>query len=63
MSNTTVVDKRNTVSLDNIKLKSTLLFCALLGAVIFYGIAFADNTLLHNAAHDVRHITHKPCHS
>lgn len=35
---------------------------ALLGVVVLYGVAFADSPLLHNAAHDVRHITVKPCH-
>lgn len=35
---------------------------AALGLVVFYGVAFADSPLLHNAAHDVRHITVQPCH-
>jgi len=33
-----------------------------LGLVLFYGVAFADSPIAHNAAHDVRHITVKPCH-
>lgn len=33
-----------------------------LGLVLFYGVAFADSPVLHNAAHDVRHVTVKPCH-
>lgn len=35
---------------------------AALGLVLFYGVAFADSPLAHNAAHDVRHVTVKPCH-
>ena len=35
---------------------------AVLGLVVFYGVAFADSPMLHNAAHDVRHVTVKPCH-
>ena len=33
-----------------------------LGLVVLYGVAFAESPLMHNAAHDVRHITVKPCH-
>ena len=39
-----------------------LLGAAALGLVVLYGVAFAESPLLHNAAHDVRHITVKPCH-
>ena len=35
---------------------------ALLGLVMLYGVAFADSPLAHNAAHDVRHVTVRPCH-
>ena len=35
---------------------------AALGMVVMYGVAFAESPLAHNAAHDVRHITVKPCH-
>jgi cobalt transporter subunit CbtB len=35
---------------------------AALGMVVLYGVAFAESPLAHNAAHDVRHITVKPCH-
>jgi cobalt transporter subunit CbtB len=35
---------------------------AALGLVVFYGVAFAESPLMHNAAHDVRHITVQPCH-
>ena len=33
-----------------------------LGLAVLYGVAFADSPLAHNAAHDVRHTTVKPCH-
>jgi cobalt transporter subunit CbtB len=33
-----------------------------LGMLLFYGVVFADSPVAHNAAHDVRHITVKPCH-
>ena len=35
---------------------------AILGLVVLYGVSFAENPLLHNAAHDVRHVSVKPCH-
>ena len=35
---------------------------AALGLVLLYGVAFAESPLMHNAAHDVRHVTVKPCH-
>ena len=35
---------------------------AVLGLVVLYGVAFAESPLAHNAAHDVRHVTVKPCH-
>lgn len=35
---------------------------AALGIVVLYGVAFSQSSLAHNAAHDVRHITVKPCH-
>ncbi|WP_294769662.1 CbtB domain-containing protein [uncultured Rhodoferax sp.] len=39
-----------------------LLAAAALGLVVLYGVAFAESPLAHNAAHDVRHVTVKPCH-
>ncbi|MCZ8255739.1 MAG: CbtB-domain containing protein [Polaromonas sp.] len=39
-----------------------LLGAAVLGFVVLYGVAFAESPLAHNAAHDVRHVTVKPCH-
>lgn len=41
---------------------SALLAATLLGCAVLYGVAFADSPLAHNAAHDVRHVTVKPCH-
>lgn len=35
---------------------------AALGLLVLYGVAFADSPQVHNAAHDVRHVTVKPCH-
>lgn len=35
---------------------------AALGLVLLYGVAFSESPLVHNAAHDVRHVTVKPCH-
>ncbi|SFU52285.1 cobalt transporter subunit CbtB [Polaromonas sp. YR568] len=39
-----------------------LLGAAVLGFVVLYGVAFAESPLAHNAAHDARHVTVKPCH-
>jgi cobalt transporter subunit CbtB len=33
-----------------------------LGLIVLYGVAFAESPVAHNAAHDVRHVTVKPCH-
>lgn len=41
---------------------SQLAAAAALGLVVFYGVAFAESPVAHNAAHDVRHVTVKPCH-
>ena len=35
---------------------------AALSLIVLYGVAFAESPLAHNAAHDVRHVTVKPCH-
>lgn len=35
---------------------------AALGLFVLYGVAFAESPAAHNAAHDVRHVTVKPCH-
>ncbi len=33
-----------------------------LGAIILYGVGFAQPQLLHDTAHDVRHAFALPCH-
>lgn len=44
------------------QLSMQVLASAALGAVLLYGVAFSHSPLAHNAAHDVRHVTVKPCH-
>lgn len=39
-----------------------LLAASTVALVTLYGVAFAESPLAHNAAHDVRHVTVKPCH-
>jgi cobalt transporter subunit CbtB len=39
-----------------------LMAAAALGLTVLYGVAFAESPIAHNAAHDVRHVTVKPCH-
>lgn len=34
----------------------------LLGAVILFGVGFANSAAVHNAAHDIRHSQAFPCH-
>jgi cobalt transporter subunit CbtB len=38
------------------------LAAGLLGAVLLYGVGFAQPSLLHDAAHDSRHSMAFPCH-
>lgn len=33
-----------------------------LGLVMLYGVGFSEASVAHNAAHDVRHATGRPCH-
>jgi cobalt transporter subunit CbtB len=33
-----------------------------LGALLIYGVGFAGPSIIHNAAHDVRHAFALPCH-
>lgn len=51
-----------TTSATSAALLRPLVAAAALGLVVLYGVAFADSPLAHNAAHDVRHVTVKPCH-
>ncbi|MCM3566049.1 CbtB domain-containing protein [Hydrogenophaga intermedia] len=50
------------VSSESFGVARQLAAAAVVGLVVLYGVAFAESPLLHNAAHDVRHITVKPCH-
>ncbi len=34
----------------------------LLGLVMLYAVSFSQASMAHNAAHDVRHATGRPCH-
>lgn len=55
----------NTVAESSSATRSLLLQLAAgaaLALVMLYGVAFADSPIAHNAAHDVRHVTVKPCH-
>jgi cobalt transporter subunit CbtB len=38
------------------------LFAVILGAVILFGVGFANISVAHNAAHDTRHAMVFPCH-
>lgn len=51
-----------TTSATSAALLRPLVAAAALGLVVLYGVAFAESPLAHNAAHDVRHVTVKPCH-
>lgn len=37
-------------------------FAALLGVFVIGGVGFSHMTVMHNAAHDVRHANAFPCH-
>lgn len=67
MNTATIVTSPNVVGVTGTRRTSHGLLLQLaagaaLGLVVFYGVAFADSPLIHNAAHDVRHITVQPCH-
>jgi len=40
----------------------TVVIAALLGTFLIFGMAIAQPSALHNAAHDVRHAMTFPCH-
>ena len=61
MTSTTAVTATTTASTST-ALVRPLIAAAALGLVALYGVAFAESPLAHNAAHDVRHVTVKPCH-
>jgi cobalt transporter subunit CbtB len=63
MTHSTALPHSPSATLDaSASLLRSLLGAAALGLVVLYGVAFAESPLAHNAAHDVRHITVKPCH-
>ena len=37
-------------------------FAAAFGALLLFGVGFAQSSVLHNAAHDSRHAASFPCH-
>jgi cobalt transporter subunit CbtB len=47
---------------DRTRTLTAALFAALLGTVIVWGVGFSHASVLHNAAHDVRHSNGFPCH-
>ena len=62
MTSTTLNTTAPVVAVRAAALVKPLLAAAALASVVLYGVAFADSPLAHNAAHDVRHVTVKPCH-
>lgn len=58
----TIANAATTSTATQAALLRPLIAAAALGLVVMYGVAFADSPLAHNAAHDVRHVTVKPCH-
>jgi len=41
---------------------ASILFVAFLGGGIIFAAGYAQSTVLHDAAHDLRHATGFPCH-
>lgn len=44
------------------KIAAPAVAAALLGIFVIYGVGFANNQTIHNAAHDARHSHSFPCH-
>ncbi len=42
--------------------KTAALLAIMLGAMIIFGVGFAQPAEIHNAAHDARHALSFPCH-
>ena len=42
--------------------KWSVVFAAILGVVIVFGVGFSNLSVAHNAAHDTRHAMVFPCH-
>ena len=51
----------NKISL-SIPKRTPLIVTALLGVVILFAVGFAPTNIVHNAAHDARHVHAFPCH-
>jgi len=54
--------KTTTLDLSSQDRMITVIIAALLGTFMIFGVAIAQPTALHNAAHDVRHAMTFPCH-
>jgi cobalt transporter subunit CbtB len=57
----TQVSARPTTSPQSERLTAAI-FAALLGLIVIWGVGFSQVSVLHNAAHDVRHSNGFPCH-
>jgi cobalt transporter subunit CbtB len=62
MSPLPLVRQSQALSSESFSVARQLAAAAVVGLVVLYGVAFAESPMLHNAAHDVRHIAVKPCH-
>ena len=45
-----------------VSVPAQLVAALLLGLVMLYAVGFSEASVAHNAAHDVRHATGRPCH-
>lgn len=54
--------KTTAISLTTQEKMITVITAALLGSFLIFGVALAQPTALHNAAHDTRHAMTFPCH-
>ncbi len=41
---------------------AAVVFAAIFGSILLFGVGFAQSDVLHNAAHDSRHAAGFPCH-
>jgi len=54
--------KTTTLDLSSQDRMITVIIATLLGTLMIFGVAIAQPSALHNAAHDVRHAMTFPCH-
>ncbi len=54
--------KTTAISLSTQDRMITTVIAALLGSFLIFGVALAQPSVLHNAAHDTRHAMTFPCH-